>query len=194
MWALLAEAPDRDQYGDALSSLHGLYAQAEAAVLYYLRHDRTLFDYRSRRKLPALESDLAVLGRLPMPMYRRCPDITGIGALFGTLYTLEGSTLGGQFIAQRLRRTATAILPMRFYTIYGEATRQRWEQFLHCADSCCPASEHERAADTAAGLFLTLLKHLDDCQTRIAANQLRSGIQASHGVLASRRSIRSIVG
>ena len=164
---LLGSAPSLAQYGDALSALHGVYAQSEAAIFSWLQQHPALFDYDARRKLPALESDLAALGRAPLPMQRNCPDIDTRGALFGMLYTLEGSTLGGQFMAASLRRAAAATYPLNFYTVYGDHTRQRWDHFLQCADVLCPQAEYEIAAMTAAGLFETIRLHLDDCQHRL---------------------------
>lgn len=169
--SLLGSTPSLVQYGDALSALHGIYAQSEAAIFFYLRQHPALFDYRSRRKLSAMEADLAALGRTPMPMQRACPAVDSCGALFGTLYTLEGSTLGGQFIANHLRRATATTFPLRFYTVYGDQARQRWDQFLHCAEALCPQSEYQTAATTAAGLFETIKQHLDDCQHRLAGSE-----------------------
>lgn len=165
---LLGTTPSLVQYGDVLSALHGIYAQSEAAIVFYLRQYPALFDYRSRRKLFALESDLAVLGRSPMPMQRDCPAVDSCGAFFGTLYTLEGSTLGGQFIANHLRRVTATTFPLDFYTVYGDQAGLRWDQFPHCAEALCPQSEYETAASTAAGLFESIRQHLDDCQHRFA--------------------------
>lgn len=148
------------QYGNALAALHGIYAQSEAAIFSYIQKCPGLFDYRSRRKLPALESDLSALKRSPVPMKTACPLLDSAGALFGTLYTLEGSTLGGQFIASKLPPD----LPLAFFTVYGEQTRQRWDEFLRLAEARCPPSEYELAAATAFRLFAIIKDHLDDSQ------------------------------
>lgn len=137
-----------------------MYARSEAAVLTYLQQYPHLFDYLSRRKLPAMESDLSALGRSPVPMNTACPSVDSVGALFGTLYTLEGSTLGGQFIAHRLPRH----FPRRFYTVYGNQARLRWDEFLRLADAQCPRSNYETAAATACALFVSFKQHLDDSQ------------------------------
>ena len=148
------------QYGNALAALHGIYAQSEAAIFGYLQKCPGLFDYRLRRKLPALESDLSALGRTPVPMKTACPCLDSAGVLFGTLYTLEGSTLGGQFIASKLPPD----FPLAFFTVYGEQTRQRWDEFLHLAEARCPPSGYDLAAATALRLFTTIKDHLDDSQ------------------------------
>lgn len=153
------------QYGNALAALHGIYAQSEEAIFAYLRKHPGLFDYFSRRKLPALESDLSTLKRAPVPIRTACPSLDTAGALFGALYTLEGSTLGGQFIARKLPPS----FPLAFFTVYGEQTRQRWDEFLQLAMARCPPSEYELAAATACGLFVTIKNHFDEAQRSMQA-------------------------
>lgn len=160
--ALLGPDVSLIQYGNALAALHGVYAHTEAAILKYLQVHPGLFDYGPRRKLPALEADLATLNRAPLPIHTTCPRLDSVGALFGMLYTLEGATLGGHFIAGKLRLALPAQCPLQFYTVYGDQSRQRWDAFLHIADTRCPQSDYETAAATAVALFETFRAHLDE--------------------------------
>ncbi|EGF31150.1 bacteriophytochrome heme oxygenase BphO [Oxalobacteraceae bacterium IMCC9480] len=164
MARLLAPDVSRDEYGDALAAMHGIYATTEAALLTYLARSPELFDYASRRKLPALEADLAALGRQAVAVTVPLPAIDGTGALFGMLYTLEGATLGGQFIAARLRQQGAGDLPMQFYTVYGEQVRPRWLAFLENAEQRCPSAEYPSAVATAVALFEGISRHLDTCR------------------------------
>jgi heme oxygenase len=158
--SLLGSKVSLIQYGNALAALHGIYAQSEAAIFAYLQKHPGLFDYFSRRKLPALESDLSALKRSPVPIQAACPSLDSAGALFGALYTLEGSTLGGHFIARKLPPS----FPLMFFTVYGEQTRQRWDEFLQFAQARCPPSEYELAAATASRLLVSIRNHFDDSQ------------------------------
>ncbi|MEB0135389.1 biliverdin-producing heme oxygenase [Actimicrobium sp. CCC2.4] len=164
MARLLAPHVSRDDYGDALAAMHGIYANAETALLTYLAHHPDLFDYAPRRKLPALEADLAALGRQPFAATVQLPAIDRAGALFGMLYTLEGATLGGQFIATRLRQQGAGDLPMQFYTVYGEHARSHWLAFLESAEQRCPQTEYPSAVATAVALFEDIRSHLDTCR------------------------------
>lgn len=157
------------EYGNALAALYGAYAPAEAWILAFLERHPGLFDYRSRRKLPALEADLAALGRSAPDTRADVVAESNIGSLIGILYTLEGSTLGGQVIASKLMRLGGAELPLRFFGGYGEASRQRWEEFLRFADTACPPGEYEAAASAAVALFGAFKNHLD----RAAAQPMR---------------------
>ena len=161
---LVRPGADVVQYGNALAALHGIYAQAESAVFRFLAAHPGLFDYRSREKLPALDADLAALGRQPLPARAGGPELQSIGALIGVLYTVEGSTLGGQYIARNLRQHPGAGLPMQFFSGYGENARQRWSEFLQFADANCPPNEIEAATSTAVLLFESIRVHLDCCQ------------------------------
>ena len=61
-------------------------------------------DMSERWKLPALKSDLAMLG-VPAEVWvvgNGSPDIQTVAAAFGCLYVLEGSTLGGQMITREV--------------------------------------------------------------------------------------------
>jgi heme oxygenase len=163
MARLLAPEISRREYGDVLVALHGVVASVEAALLSYLSDHPALFDYAPRRKLPALEADLSTLGRAPGTAAATIPVIDRAGALFGTLYTLEGATLGGAFIATRLRQQRAGDFPLQFYTVYGDQTQSRWLAFLAQAEQRCPAVDYACAAATAVALFEAIRCHLDTC-------------------------------
>ncbi len=154
------------QYGAALAALHGVYAQAEDVCLSFLDEHPGLFDYRSRRKLPALELDLAELGRTGVPSRMEFTAPQNIGALIGILYTIEGSTHGGQFIARSVRQLRGGNFPVRFFTGYGDRSSQNWKEFLAFAGDRCPAAEYEAATSTAMSLFQAIKDHLDAADRR----------------------------
>ncbi|MBK9440362.1 MAG: EAL domain-containing protein [Comamonadaceae bacterium] len=153
------------QYGDALAALHGVQCRAETSILAFLAQHPNLFDYTQRRKLSALESDLAALGRHPQPLTVRLPTLHNQGALTGVLYTLEGATQGGRFIARNLHQSA---LPPEvrhatsFFDIYGEQSQQRWNEFLAFARQC-PLDQHDAAVATAVAMFKAIEQQMDGC-------------------------------
>jgi heme oxygenase len=149
------------QYANALQALHGVQAIVEAGVLGYLDKHPGLFDYRSRRKLPALESDLAALGRSPLRLDIEFPALDSVAALIGVLYTVEGSANGGQVIARLLRELPLANLPMAFFTGYGNLSRLRWHEFLQFAESHCSDDDREIAAASAALTFDAINRYMD---------------------------------
>ena len=61
--------------------------------------------WEPRRRLPALEADLARLGVAPEAEVWPAPAwLDGPAAAWGSLYVMEGSTLGGQVIGRALRK------------------------------------------------------------------------------------------
>jgi heme oxygenase len=164
---LLSPDLTRLQYGNALCALHGMMAATERSILDFLAHQPALFDYALRSKRAALETDLAALGRTPLASAVRWPVIHCTGDLIGLLYTLEGSTLGGEFIARRLRELDANDFPTNFHDIYGGHARERWNEFLALANAACPVSQYSSAATAAASLFAALKSHLDALQPRL---------------------------
>lgn len=165
---LLKAHLDIIEYGNALAALHGIYSMAEAWILEFLEQHPGLFDYGSRLKLPALDADLAILGRLPVPASQDFVAPPRVGALIGVLYTLEGSTQGGQFIARSLRQHGPQDLPIRFFSGYGEMSQQRWNEFLEFADTQCPEDDYGVATATAVSLFGAIKTQLDHAHRQYA--------------------------
>ncbi|HIJ63040.1 MAG TPA: biliverdin-producing heme oxygenase [Rhodospirillaceae bacterium] len=150
-----------EHYGDALAALHGIYAPLEAGIDDFLKTTPGLFDYHPRRKLPALQDDLARLGRRPGSRQLDYSAPTTIPELVSVLYTVEGTTLGGQHILRCLRQRAFDNLPMRFFNGYGEQTAARWSEFLAFADRVCPPADHRLAEEAAVALFQGVKTYLD---------------------------------
>jgi heme oxygenase len=150
-----------DQYGRALEALHAVHCQTEPAILAFLDDRPGLFDYHARRKLAALESDLVALGRAPVRLASALPPPDTLGALIGILYTIEGATQGGQFIARNLHQLPLVNLPTAFFDAYGDLTQQRWNEFLQFAASQCPADEQDLAVAAAVAMFDAIKRHLD---------------------------------
>lgn len=155
------------QYGNALCALHGMVAATERSILVFLDRQPAWFDYAPRIKCSALDADLAALGRTPPASPVHWPLVRDAGGLFGSLYALEGSTLGGEFIARRLREPSRQDFPMAFYDIYGGRASERWEQFLALASAACPVTQYGSATAIAASLFAALALHLDAVQPRL---------------------------
>ena len=152
----------RDEYGAALEALHGVHTYAERGILAFLSKHPVPFDYAPRRQIPALESDLAALGRTPIRLaVDFFPVPQSVGALVGVLYVLEGSERGGQVIARILQERPLLNLPTAIFSGYGSLSHQRWDEFLPFAEAQCPADEQEIAGATAISMFEAIQGYLD---------------------------------
>lgn len=159
---LLRKSLTRQQYGEALMALHGIFAVLEEAV--WDPATRAGFDYRDRRKTPAMEADLRELGHEFSPSRISILPPRSIGALTGMLYTLEGSTLGAQAIARQLPRSDAWPLPMRYFSGYGDQTLARWQAFWAFVERVCPAEAVDQACVTAVMTFEAIKCQLDEVQ------------------------------
>jgi heme oxygenase len=155
------------QYGNALAALHGVQQRAEAGILAFLAGHPGLFDYQSRLKVAALESDLAALGRSPIGITTPFPTPRTVGALVGLLYVIEGSTQGGLMIARLLQTLPIAPLPIAYFSVYGRTSTQKWEEFLQFAERHHSSQEQEDAIATAVSAFEAIMCHMDASLCRL---------------------------
>ena len=133
------------KYQTLLAMYTALYADIETQVESFIACDDVPFVYLNRRKTQWLRDDMAHFGlnwqeppwqppALPAPRV-----LADCGALIGTLYVIEGATLGGEVISRHLHEhlelgpTSGA----RFFNGYGDAvmTRNNWQMFCGFANS-----------------------------------------------------------
>lgn len=115
------------RYGAILARYWGFYGPWEAVVGEVLA-DEAFFG--PRRKLRLIESDLAALG-IELAALPRCaglPALDGRAAALGSLYVIEGSTLGGQLLSRHVR-DCLGLGPGdggAFLASYGPAVGEMW--------------------------------------------------------------------
>lgn len=160
------------QYRLILAAYRHFFDVMEPAILDCLAAGGEMgFSYADRRKTDWLAQDIAALGELPAQpaMQRQIPLPTDIAGLIGTLYAIEGSTLGGQVISRHLRANLglTAENGARFFNAYGDETENRWAAFCVYAESIVSDPDQcRRAAEAALQVFNSLEELLDDCFPR----------------------------
>jgi len=88
--------------------------------------------FAATRRLPLVQRDLVALGASEVACAVTLPALDSVPAALGSLYVLEGSALGGQFIAAQARRLLG--LAPNHGTAYfhgcGQGTVARWREFL----------------------------------------------------------------
>jgi heme oxygenase (biliverdin-IX-beta and delta-forming) len=116
-------------------------------------------DYVTRAE--CLRADLASLGEPPHASHRgiEVPAIASRAAAMGAAYVLEGSTLGGLFLARTLDRgLALEGRSIRYLTFRGERTKTCWREFLARIEAWSHTVAVEARTDactTASALFRT---------------------------------------
>ena len=150
-------------YKQYLALMYGFCAGIEGQL------DAELFgtalpDYESRRKLPLLTRDLAHQGISAedlhqIPVCPSLPACTDVSTAFGSLYVIEGATLGGRTLLPlaESRLGYTAESGAAYLASYGKQTGERWQQFTLAVDAWCrPPERFARAARSAVETFAAL--------------------------------------
>lgn len=152
------------RYQALLAAYLPLYAGLEAAIEQYLSAYPAVFDYRPRRKLHWLVSDLAFFGHHPAPTPAATAPISNLAELIGVLYVIEGSTLGGGLIA-RLITQHLGIDANRggaFFNAYGVDTQTRWQGFCVFIETIAAyPAQQALAAQRAVATFKQFQQALD---------------------------------
>jgi heme oxygenase len=114
--------------------------------------------FQDGRRLQLLQDDLRALGlRSRANADAFVPALDGVPEALGSLYVLEGSALGGQFIAARAKKLL-GLTPERgsaYFHGAGAATAARWREFQQLLATQLDGRPQacERAAAAAAATF-----------------------------------------
>lgn len=149
----------REEYRQLLEKMWGFYRPVEESLA-ALDWAETEVDFSARRKTPWLAKDLVALGSKTelLPLALQFPQPRTLAAGIGCLYVLEGATLGGQIIAQHLKKIGVGPdTGGSFYASYGDKIGEMWGQFKRAATAYCVDDKKTNAAvasavETFAGL------------------------------------------
>lgn len=93
------------------------------------------FDTSPRKKVPLLERDLNALGVLDkvkhLPAGSGAPAVGSVPEAWGSIYVMEGATLGGQVITRHLKEHL-GVTPEKggaFFNSYGKEVGPMWKAF-----------------------------------------------------------------
>lgn len=144
------------RYRGYLEVMFGFYAPFEQALGSHAVRS-VLTDFAARCKTPLLSDDLVALGVSAdcvagLPRCASIPACQDEAAALGSLYVLEGATLGGQvllpMVEQRLRLTRDT--GASYLDSYGRDTRAMWQRFGSVVESWCADSVRRATAAAAA--------------------------------------------
>ena len=148
---------DAGLYPALLARFWGFYAtwEAEAAAHATPSLAPVLAD---RAKLPLLSADVRVCGMDPAALPRMdaglLPSFASEFGLLGSMYVVEGATLGGQVISRSLEREAGFHdgVGYSFFRSYGSAVGQQWKAFTALLETA-PDHEGDRMVAAARQTF-----------------------------------------
>jgi heme oxygenase (biliverdin-IX-beta and delta-forming) len=125
-----------EDYKKLLARFYAFYKSFEPKMSDALRENPMDFDYENRQNTPKLFKDLKSLGMSETEIseiksFGDLPAIDSKEKIFGALYVVEGSTLGGQVISRHLKEKfgLDETNGSAFFSGYGKETGTMWKNF-----------------------------------------------------------------
>lgn len=117
-------------YVRTLRRFHAFVCTWEADAAAACPHALQAF-FEQRRRAHHLCEDLRFFGGDPLMEIPELPSISSAAAFWGTMYVMEGSTLGGQLISRHLERVLDLRdeIGYRYFRGYGAQTGSMWKDF-----------------------------------------------------------------
>jgi heme oxygenase len=112
----------------------------------------------ARQRKPLLELDLEWFGVTARDKRRSTlPEMKDLPSLLGTMYVMEGSTLGGQFIARHVE-TALHLSEGQgdsYFRGHGSQTGHMWKEFCEMLKVRIPDDQTDAVVISAKAMFST---------------------------------------
>jgi heme oxygenase len=147
----------RETYRDLLIRFYGFHSAWEAAA--ESMAPETAF-FQRRCKTGLLVKDLEALGMTTGEIIRlpRCHPLMPLptpGAVLGSMYVIEGSTLGGAIIAREVERRLgmSANTGCAYFRSYGRETALMWKSFGATLLAASSAEADDLIVETAKRTF-----------------------------------------
>jgi heme oxygenase (biliverdin-IX-beta and delta-forming) len=153
---LLRPPLERDRFVHALQVFYGFHLAWEPRVASLIDDEALL---AGRQRLSLIQRDLARLGAAPEASnVFDLDDVGSRSAAWGSLYVMEGSTLGGQLIAKALRSHA-AWAPaegLGYFDPHGPRTVAMWRALCSALEAAAPSLDVDAATAAAQLTFRRL--------------------------------------
>ena len=152
-------------YGQLLQGFRGYFAAWEQSAHNAApAHLQDLLAERARTAL--LDRDLATLGQPPTPVLATdLPPLHPTAALLGSMYVLEGSRLGGQYLVRSLesRLGLTPEHGLAFFYGFGPQTGSRWKAFCEVLEQQVTDVTVDTSLSAARETFTSLHRWMVSC-------------------------------
>ncbi len=157
----------KEDYAALLLLFYGFFKPVYDNIDAYLETD-SLPDYRTRRKPEWILNDLEHLEvNYSVEFCKRLPPVTDNVSAFGSLYVLEGSTLGGMIIKKMIGDKLHIHKGLSFFSGYGKQTRGQWNVFIQALNNVNNSEAEEvTLIESAAATFVLFKDWLQDCRLK----------------------------
>ena len=133
MSRLMQENLTPDEYGRLLLKLLSVHEFMENQLKQIPELHEAVPDFSRRQKSESLKKDLKALGMIVPKDFslKTSFRLQNVSEAMGAMYVLEGSSLGGQVIAKKLKQHRfISQHTLNFFSHYGAETGLLWRQFL----------------------------------------------------------------
>ncbi|WP_185961438.1 biliverdin-producing heme oxygenase [Telmatospirillum sp. J64-1] len=160
-------APDlsRERYLWLLTRFWGFHSPWEAALTAIFGEGDAIF--APRRRLHLLEQDLTFLGLTAeeiaaLPLCPHLPVFRSREEALGSLYVLEGSTLGGRFITRHVRARFgwSEEQGMAYFHSHGAQVGAMWQDFRRILSAHSSPAADDAITGMAVATFIALHRWL----------------------------------
>lgn len=149
------------EYQNLLIRFYAFYKPFEARMQSAIEEKAIAFDYTARLNMPRLQNDLQSLGMTKEEIaaiepFDSLPTLESPEKIFGALYVVEGSTLGGQVIARHLKEKfgLDETSGIAFFSGYGKETGKMWNAFREKISGFAETTDnHEEIVKSANATF-----------------------------------------
>ncbi|MEO6589177.1 MAG: biliverdin-producing heme oxygenase [Pyrinomonadaceae bacterium] len=157
-----------EDYRNLLVKFYVFYKSYESKMLAALHENPIKLNYEERLNAPKLFADLKNLGMTESEIanvetFNDLPTLDSAEKIFGSLYVIEGSTLGGQYISRHLKEKfgLDETNGIAFFSGYGKETGKMWNAFREAITAFAETSDdHEAIIKSANATFEKIGKAL----------------------------------
>ena len=157
----------QQKYVRVLEAFYGFYVVWERHLEPWTKE---VYEEHTARhvKTPRLVEDLRSFGVSisSLPICEAVPAFASLPAALGSMYVMEGATLGGQLITRKVHGDlgAAGAAGCRFFASYGDQVGAMWRAFRRTLQVRITGAEAEDSAVAAAKeTFLTFRVWLEEC-------------------------------
>jgi len=154
---VLQRSRSAPSYAALLVGFRSVYRPLEQALTACAATLLTVPDWPQRHKCGWLDADLAALGvgrdepAADVPAVRTAEDVAG------TLYVMEGATLGGAVVVRELAAAFPVLPPHEFFSSYGASRGVRWRDFRRHVEALeRRGADRDAVVAAATATFATL--------------------------------------
>lgn len=163
---VLERSRSAQSYAGLLRGFRSVYRPLEQAVTDSAATAGAVPDWPLRHKTGWLDEDLAGLGVTAGEPAVHVPVLHTPEDVVGTLYVMEGATLGGALVVRELERVFPVPPPHRFFSSYGASRGAMWRDFRrHVETFERRGADPDAVVAAATATFATLER---ECMQRAA--------------------------